>query len=165
MPFKDPDVQRRYYREMMRNRRARAREREPDHAAIKADIARWMSREPWRRPAWVHKVLDAIAGLDLRTEEGAKESARIYLAARAEHRATVQAKREDEARREAEWKADYERRYGPCNWCGELPSHERVVIGHGDYRICEPCARLVIERCEAERAKRQAGTESPAPVD
>jgi hypothetical protein len=159
MPFKDDAARKTYFREYRRNQRAGQpqpkREREPNDAAIAAmdrEIAGWMQRTR-HQPEWGQKVLDAMAGLDLNTDDGIRELARLYYAARRDHRAAVTAKREEDARLEAERKAerkaqlkiDIER----CDFCRQLPSADRVMIAEGYKRVCEHCARRFMAKVAA----------------
>jgi hypothetical protein len=125
MPIKDPDHRREHFGELMRERRAGMKpepEPQPDHAAVDNDFAQWINYLRRHRPLWADRVLAAIKGLDPRTEEGRRELAHIYQAARQGARDARQGKGEEEARQEAEWEA--EPRDVPIE---DLTQDERIV--------------------------------------
>jgi len=153
MPFKDQDKRNRYSRDYMRRRRAGQPQpkREPNYAAIDREIARWMGMRPHRRPGWADKVLDAMKGLDLHTDEGAAELVRVYYDARREHRAALEAReREEAAEREAR-EREREINRQRCNFCRHLPSTDRVIVEHGHDRVCEHCVQQLTIKVAAVR--------------
>jgi hypothetical protein len=126
MPIKDPNHRGEYFRDLTRERRAGIEpdskpEPESDHAAIDSDIAHWIKYLRRHRPVWADKVLDAIKGLDPRTEEGRRELAHIYQAAQQGARDARKGKREEEAWQEAE---ETELREVPIE---DLMKDERIV--------------------------------------
>ena len=159
------DAKRAYQREYMRRKRAgeptrkpqkpEKPEREPDWEAIDREVAHWI-KYPRSCPAWADVVLDRRAEFDLRTEEGGQAFGRLYLKARADHRAKRKAEREEQAKREAEYEA--ERRIKRCSFCGTPQSEVRMLLGD-DYRfICETCVEQA-SKIVAELRKTRAASE------
>jgi hypothetical protein len=153
MPIRDDDARKAYFRDYMRKRRAGIKPepkpigpRAPTAAAMFTaleQLDRWtQSKKPFkppRRPQWADKVLEG--GVDLETDEGRREAYQRYQAARAEHRAALEAEREAEARQEAQ------RKIKRCTFCGKPQSDVANLWGDesGYPLICDQCLVAAIK--------------------
>jgi hypothetical protein len=157
MPIKDDEKRRAYFRDLMRKRRAAiAREPKPRPVPDVIDVLD-MDRhlDMPDRPAWVEQFIAEASPIDRDSDQGIIAAFAIFhrhrAKARTAHRNAQKAKREEDARLEAERKAQWEIDKQRCSFCRQLPSADRIIIEEGYDRICEHCAQRHVTKLAAIR--------------
>jgi hypothetical protein len=171
MPYRDPEKHRAYSREAMRRHRAgmpKPPKPVPEPSRFDLLMMRHELAQPETdRPDWVKAVAAEIAAAgitdagstDVENDAQAAAAWKLFQPRYAEARrierkakdAERQARRDEEAQREAEHEAWLATVSKQCIICGELPSHNRVVVELGGRKICEHCAHQVSAQADTIR--------------